>query len=164
MLAGRGARVTLSESRADVADAGSIGAQGIELELGGHQMPTFLGAQLVVLSPGVSPDLAPIAAARKLYARLNGINRADIRFVETSETSAAQAIALARSLEIDDRVLNPDGGAIARGHPFGAAGAVLVARLFTRMARARSGKAPALGVATVGAAGGLGVAALFEAV
>jgi acetyl-CoA C-acetyltransferase len=107
---------------------------------------------------------APIAAARKLYARLNGINRADIRLVETSETSAAQAIALARSLEIEDQMLNPDGGAIARGHPFGAAGAVLVARLFTRMARARTAEAPALGVAAVGAAGGLGVAALFEAV
>jgi acetyl-CoA C-acetyltransferase len=59
-------------------------------------------------------------------------------------------------------VLNPDGGAIARGHPYGAAGAVLIARLFTRMARGEE-KAD-LGVATLGVMGGMGLAALFEAV
>jgi acetyl-CoA C-acetyltransferase len=79
-----------------------------------------------------------------------------------SEKSAAQVIALARSLEIDEDIVNPDGGAIARGHPFAAASSVLVARLFTRMARSEKG--PRLGVATLGVAGGMGLAALFEAV
>jgi acetyl-CoA C-acetyltransferase len=79
-----------------------------------------------------------------------------------SESSAAQAIALLQSLELDEEVLNPDGGAIARGHPYGAAGAVLVARLFTRMARGDD--ETKLGVATLGVMGGMGLAALFEAV
>ena len=45
----------------------------------------------------------------------------DIGVIEMSESSAAQAIALVRSLELDEDMLNPDGGAIARGHPFAAA-------------------------------------------
>jgi acetyl-CoA C-acetyltransferase len=114
---------------------------------------------------GMSPDnegAAPIEAMQKLKARLDGYSLADIGVVEMSETSAAQAIALARTLEIDEDLLNPDGGAIARGHPFAAASSVLVTRLFTRMARVNEG--PRLGVATLGVAGGMGLAALFEAV
>jgi len=80
-----------------------------------------------------------------------------------SESSAAQAIALIRSLEVDEDIVNPDGGAIARGHPFAASSSVLVTRLFTRMARGES-DGPKLGVATLGVAGGMGLAALFEAV
>ena len=60
--------------------------------------------------------------------------------------------------------LSPDGGALARGHPLGAASAVSVVRLFTRMARARQGARVEFGAVTQGAIGGLGVAALFEAV
>jgi acetyl-CoA C-acetyltransferase len=115
---------------------------------------------------GVAPDdeaYAPIAAMQKLNEHLNGYKPADIGVVELSETSAAQAIALMQELQLDENIVNPDGGAIARGHPFGAAGAVLVARLFTRMARAKSG-APRLGVATLGVTGGMGMAAAFEAV
>jgi acetyl-CoA C-acetyltransferase len=115
---------------------------------------------------GVSPDeeaSAPIAAMKSLRERLNGYKLADIGVVELSETSAAQAIALMQELEIEDSVLNPDGGAIARGHPFGAAGAVLVARLFSRMARAKTA-GPRIGVATLGVLGGMGMAAAFEAV
>ena len=115
---------------------------------------------------GVAPDdeaAAPIEAMAELRKRMNGYNPADIGIIEMSEASAAQAIALAQSLEVDEDILNPDGGAIARGHPYGAAGAVLVARLFTRMARAE-GKTPRLGAATLGVLGGMGLAALFEAV
>lgn len=115
---------------------------------------------------GVGPDdeaAAPITAMQTLNEHLNGFKPADIGVVEMSETSAAQAIALMQSLELDQDILNPDGGAIARGHPFGAAGAVLVARLFTRMARGTA-DGPKLGVATLGALGGMGLAAAFEAV
>jgi len=115
---------------------------------------------------GVSPEeeaYAPIEAAKTLKQRLNGFKRSDIGIVELSESSAAQAIALMQSLELDEDLLNQDGGAIARGHPLGAAGAVLVARLFTRMARAEE-KRPKLGVAALGAQGGMGLAAMFEAV
>jgi acetyl-CoA C-acetyltransferase len=115
---------------------------------------------------GVAADdeaTAPIAAMTKLNERLNGFKPADIGIIEMSETSAAQAIALVQSLDISEEILNPDGGAVARGHPFGAAGAVLVARLFTRMARSKE-EGPRLGMATLGVRGGMGLAAAFEAV
>jgi acetyl-CoA C-acetyltransferase len=115
---------------------------------------------------GMSPDneaAAPIEAMQKLKARFDGYKPSDIGAIEMSESSAAQAIALIRSLEIDEDLVNPDGGAIARGHPFAAASSVLVTRLFTRMARGEA-SGPSLGVATLGVAGGMGLAALFEAV
>jgi acetyl-CoA C-acetyltransferase len=118
-------------------------------------------------SQGVSPEeeaAAPIAAMEKLYGRLDGFDRAAIGIVEMSESSAAQAVALTKSLGLDDDVVNPDGGAVVRGHPFGAAGAVLVTRLFTRMGRQRSDGSPRYGAIAQGAIGGLGLAALFEAV
>lgn len=114
---------------------------------------------------GVAPDAeasAPLEAMKKLKERMNGYKPADIGVIEMSESSAAQAIALLQTFDLDEEVLNPDGGAIARGHPYAAAGAVLVARLFTRMAR--GDEKTRLGVATLGTLGGMGLAALFEAV
>jgi acetyl-CoA C-acetyltransferase len=115
---------------------------------------------------GVAPDeeaSAPIEAMRNLKARFKGYKDSDIGHIEMSESLAAQAIAVIRALELDEELVNPDGVALARGHPFGAAGSVLVTRLFTRMARGES-KGRSLGLATMGVAGGMGLAALFEAV
>jgi len=108
---------------------------------------------------------APISATRKLLSRVNGaLDPHDIGLVELSESSAAQAIAFARSLDIDPDKINLDGGAIARGHPFGASGAVLVARLYTNLVRRPKGDPPRYGLVSQGAIGGMGVAALFERV
>ncbi len=117
-------------------------------------------------SLGVAPEKdgeAPVEAVRKLYGRLNGFKRDEIGVFELSESSAAQEIAFAELLEIDPARINPDGGAIARGHPLGASGAVLVVRLFSTLVRTPDAKGR-YGVATLGAIGGLGLAALFEAV
>src|SRR5262249_6805620 len=64
LLARRGARVTLSERRPEVPAAEPLGRLGVQLELGGHQIGTFADADLVVLSPGVSPDQPAVQAAR----------------------------------------------------------------------------------------------------
>jgi UDP-N-acetylmuramoylalanine--D-glutamate ligase len=64
LLAKRGARVTLSESRAEAPDAAPLEAVGVTLELGGHRTETFVNADLIVLSPGVPPDQPAIEAAR----------------------------------------------------------------------------------------------------
>src|SRR5205814_5015049 len=64
LLARRGARVTLSDTRADAPEAEPLKRFGVQLELGGHQTQTFAGADLVVLSPGVPPEQPAIAAAR----------------------------------------------------------------------------------------------------
>ncbi|MFM9846850.1 MAG: thiolase family protein [Hyphomicrobiaceae bacterium] len=114
---------------------------------------------------GIAPEheaQAPIAAMKKLYDRLNGFDQSAIRRVEMSESSAAQAIAFCQALDISEDLLNPDGGAIVRGHPLGAAGAVLVTRLFSGLARDKAGSKSPYGVAALGAIGGLGLAALFE--
>jgi acetyl-CoA C-acetyltransferase len=116
---------------------------------------------------GVPPEReadAPISAAQKLYGRLNGFDRSAIRSVEMSESSAVQALALVRELEIEDSIINADGGAIVRGHPLGASGAVLVVRLFSRLVRQAGADRHGFGLAAQGAIGGLGLAALFEAV
>jgi acetyl-CoA C-acetyltransferase len=107
---------------------------------------------------------APIDALHKLYQRMNGFERKRITSVELNEASAAQAIAVRDSLGFNDEVLNRDGGAVARGHAAGASGAVLVARLFTRLVREREAENLPCGIAVTGALGGLGVAALFEGV
>src|SRR5262245_6553471 len=114
---------------------------------------------------GVAADAescAPLSAIQKLYARLNGFDRSSVGVFEMNEVSAAQAIALVDGLGLDERVVNPDGGAVTRGHPLGASGAVLVTRLFTRMARARGDQTPRRGAVVQSAVGGLGLAAVFE--
>jgi acetyl-CoA C-acetyltransferase len=111
--------------------------------------------------PPAAEARAPIEAIQKLYGRLNGFDRNRIGIVELSEASAAQAVALADTLGIDESRINPEGGAIARGHPFGAAGAVLVVRLFSQLVRNHGDGMPVHGIAAQGASGGLGVAALF---
>jgi len=114
------------------------------------------------VEPGQEAE-APIAAVQKLYGRLNGLDRSAIAIFELSEGSAVQAIALCRELGIDDAKLNPDGGAVVRGHPLGASGAVLVTRLFSRLVRGEPRvKGARYGVAALGANGGLALAALFE--
>jgi UDP-N-acetylmuramoylalanine--D-glutamate ligase len=64
LLARRGARVTLSDLRSEVAEAAGLGELGVALELGGHVRETFTSADLIVMSPGVPPDQSAVAAAR----------------------------------------------------------------------------------------------------
>jgi len=64
LLAARGAQVTLSDTKAELADAERLRQRGVSIELGGHAMETFTGADLVVLSPGVALDQPTVKAAR----------------------------------------------------------------------------------------------------
>lgn len=123
-------------------------------------------------SVGVAPDkeaLAAVAATQRLVGLHNELDLKQLAAIETSETSAAQLIAFARHFGIDPNGINTDGGAVARGAPFAAAGAVLVVRLFSKLVRANKGadaraQNAMRGLATLSAIGGLGSAALFEAV
>jgi UDP-N-acetylmuramoylalanine--D-glutamate ligase len=65
LLARKGARVTLSEMRTDVPEADALKAMGVAIEAGGHKTDTLASADLVVLSPGVPPELPAIRAARE---------------------------------------------------------------------------------------------------
>jgi acetyl-CoA C-acetyltransferase len=126
------------------------------------------GLRLVAsATEGVGPGedaRAPVAALEKLLKTSNGILAGRLGLVEVSEASAAQALALRNAFELDDSQLNPDGGAVARGYPLGASSAVSVVRLFTGLVRGAVRPKQPYGAVTQGAVGGLGVAALFEAV
>ena len=122
---------------------------------------------------GVAPEreaLAAVAATQRLVGMHNDLDIRTVEAIETSETSSAQLIAFARQFGVDPNRINAGGGAIARGHPFGAAGAVIVVRLFSTLVRgsvARAeplGSGGAYGLAALSAIGGLGAAALFQAV
>jgi acetyl-CoA C-acetyltransferase len=84
--------------------------------------------------------------------------------IEFTEAFAGQALACLDAAGLDEESVNPDGGAIALGHPWGASGAVLVVRLFSQLVRQGRGGPGALGLTALSAAGGLGVAALWQAV
>lgn len=117
-------------------------------------------------SIGVSPAEeidAPVVALQRMLSRAK-LKAEALGVVEMSEQSSVQALALRQAMGLADEVLNPAGGAIVRGHPLAAAGAVLAVRLFSSMVRQRSDRSPKLGAAVLGASGGQGVAALFEAV
>lgn len=81
--------------------------------------------------------------------------------VELMESFAAQAMAAIDDLDLDPNTVNRRGGALSRGHPIGASGAILAVRLFHELLNEPAG---ALGLAAIAAAGGLGSAALFERV
>jgi acetyl-CoA C-acetyltransferase len=119
------------------------------------------------VTQGVGADeeaRAPVVALEKLLRTNSGFTREQLALVEMSETSAAQALAVRDAFGLDEDELSPDGGALVRGYPLGAASAVSVVRLFTRLVRAPQQGTARYGAVTQGAIGGLGVAALFEVV
>lgn len=108
---------------------------------------------------GAAPDepgLAPVPAILQVLADAR-LQPADLAQVELMEAYAAQAIACQRRAlpGIDPARINPGGGALARGHPIGASGAILAVRLFHGLAQGH-------GLAAIAAAGGLGTALLVR--
>ena len=86
-------------------------------------------------SAGVDPTImgiGPVYSTRKLMER-TGLKIDDFDIIEMNEAFAAQSIACIRELEIDERKLNPNGGAIAIGHPNAASGGILTARTVRHM-------------------------------
>ncbi|WP_296185794.1 3-oxoadipyl-CoA thiolase [Pseudomonas sp. UBA1879] len=113
-------------------------------------------------SAGVAPRLmgiGPVPAVRKLLARL-GLNMHDFDAVELNEAFASQALAVLRELGLEDDsvVVNPNGGAIALGHPLGASGARLVLTLLHQLESTAGRK----GLATMCVGVGQGVALALE--
>jgi acetyl-CoA acyltransferase len=113
---------------------------------------------------GVAPrimGIGPAPATRKLLARA-GLTIGQIDAIELNEAFAAQALAVTRQLGLPDDAphVNPNGGAIAIGHPLGASGARLALTL-VRQLRASGGR---LGIATMCIGVGQGIAILLESV
>ncbi len=96
--------------------------------------------------------------ATKLALKKSGLSLAQMDVIEANEAFAAQAIAVARGLDLDGEKSNPNGGAIALGHPIGASGAVIATKALYELERI--GGRYALVTMCIG--GGQGIAAIFE--
>jgi acetyl-CoA C-acetyltransferase len=108
----------------------------------------------------VRPGLALVPAVHKLFAR-HGVAASDLSCMEIMEAFAVQAMAGIAALDLNPSFVNRGGGALARGHPIGASGAILAVRLWHEMVRVGVGQ---LGLAAIAAAGGLGSALLVRSV
>ena len=109
---------------------------------------------------GVEPaymGMGPVPATR-IALRRAGLAVSDLDLIESNEAFAAQACAVAAELDFDPAKTNPNGGAIALGHPVGATGAILVTKLIHELQR-RKGR---YGLVTMCIGGGQGIAAIFE--
>jgi acetyl-CoA acyltransferase len=109
---------------------------------------------------GVPPEImgiGPIKAIPKVL-KASGVNAADLDWIELNEAFAAQSLAVIKDLGLDASKVNPQGGAIALGHPLGATGAIRTATLLHGLKRT-GGK---YGMVTMCIGTGMGAAGLFE--
>lgn len=121
---------------------------------------TAAGRLIDWVEVGVDPrimGIGPVPAVRRLLEH-NGLDLEAIDEVELNEAFAGQVLACLEELAFDHARVNPDGGAIALGHPIGCTGTRILVTLLHGMAR-RDGR---LGIATLCVSGGMGLAALIE--
>jgi len=138
--------------------AGAAVLMTVEQARAQGMQPIALFRHFVVV--GVPPEvmgIGPVPAIRKL-CQVAGINIEDIGVFEINEAFAAQSVYCVRELGIDPARVNPNGGAIALGHPLGATGAVLTAKILGEMKR----EGHRYGVVSMCVGGGMGAAGLFE--
>jgi len=103
--------------------------------------------------------LGPIPASR-IALKKAGLHVSDMDVIESNEAFAAQACAVSRDLELPSEKVNPNGGAIALGHPIGASGAIIAIKAIYELHR--TGGRYALATMCIG--GGQGIAVVFEKV
>ena len=114
---------------------------------------------LAYASCGVDPEvmgIGPVPAVRKVLER-SGRSLDEIGVIELNEAFAAQALAVIRELGMDEDKVNPNGGAIALGHPIGATGSAITAKALGEMERGDH----ELGLVTLCIGGGQGIALLL---
>jgi UDP-N-acetylmuramoylalanine--D-glutamate ligase len=110
LLARRGARVTLSDVRAEIAAAEPLRALGVELELGGHRTETFAGADLIVMSPGVPPEQPVIAEARRRGVPVIGELELASRWLRGRMVAITGTKGKSTTTELTGRILAADSG------------------------------------------------------
>jgi acetyl-CoA C-acetyltransferase len=109
---------------------------------------------------GVEPQvmgLGPIPAVKRVFEK-SGLKPADMDVVESNEAFAAQAMAVTKDLGLDPAKVNPNGGAVALGHPIGATGCILTVKALYELERTNK----RYGLVTMCIGGGQGIAAIFE--
>jgi acetyl-CoA acyltransferase len=119
-----------------------------------------IARMVTVASAGVDPTLmgiGPVAAIPKALKQAN-MNLSDIELIELNEAFAAQSLAVIQEAGLNTDIINPNGGAVALGHPLGASGTYLFQKLIGEMQR-RNNK---YGMVSACIGGGQGIAGIFE--
>ncbi|SEM61636.1 acetyl-CoA C-acetyltransferase [Gemmobacter aquatilis] len=116
----------------------------------------LLGYSIAGVRPQVM-GLGPIPAVQQLLAR-TGLTLADFDLIESNEAFAAQALAVNKGLGLDPAMVNPNGGAIALGHPIAATGAILTVKAIYELQRTGGKRA----IITMCIGGGQGIALAVE--
>jgi acetyl-CoA C-acetyltransferase len=114
---------------------------------------------LAYATAGVDPaimGIGPVPAVKKALDKA-GVSLDDIGVIELNEAFAAQALAVMKELDLDPDKVNPNGGAVALGHPIGATGAVITAKCLDEMDRGGHD----IGLVTLCIGGGQGIALLL---
>ncbi|WNZ27390.1 acetyl-CoA C-acyltransferase [Leptolyngbya sp. NK1-12] len=119
-----------------------------------------IGRLLGFATAGVPPEImgiGPVAAVPKVLQQV-GLTLDDIGLIELNEAFAAQSLAVIRKLNLNEEIINVNGGAIALGHPLGMTGAKLTATILHEMKR----RHVRYGLVTMCVGGGMGAAGVFE--
>jgi acetyl-CoA C-acetyltransferase len=159
VIAGQGAYAATAATMAVEADAAAVVLIVSDRKLAALKsalQPIRIAGHIRVAGDPVRPGLLTTAASQALLAQ-HGIDASQILVAEIMEAFAAQAMSSIAALGLDPACVNRGGGALSRGHPIGASGAILAVRLFHELQGERDG----FGLATIAAAGGLGSALLL---
>lgn len=125
-------------------------------EMGVKPLAEIVGYTSVGVDPSVF-EIAPVVATKKLLAQ-TGLKPSDLDVVEVNEAFAVVAVYFAREMGIEYDKINPNGGAIAHGHPTSGTGIILLSKLVYELRR-RGGK---YGLATLCIGGGQGLSLLIK--
>ena len=125
-------------------------------ELGVTPMATWVAGALAGVEPEIM-GIGPVAATQKAMDKA-GMTIADFDIIEANEAFAAQSVAVGKDLGFDLAKLNPNGGAIALGHPVGASGCRILVTLLHEMQKADA----KTGLATLCIGGGMGCATIVK--
>jgi len=109
---------------------------------------------------GIDPKimgLGPVNAVKAVLER-TGLKIRDMDVIESNEEFAAQAMGVSQQLDLDPAKVNPNGGAVALGHPIGATGAILTIKAMYELQRTNG----RYGLVTMCIGGGQGIAAIIE--
>ena len=140
-----------------ISDGAAVVAVTTADRAAGRPALRVLGTAVAGCDPAL-PGLGPVPAIERVLERC-GVQPDDLGVVEITEAFASVVLAVTDEFGFDRRIVCPDGGAIAMGHPWGASGAILLVRLATRML---ASDGPALGLAACAIGGGQGIAMLVE--
>ncbi len=145
-----------SSQMSDGAGALVLVSERVVKELNLKPLAVFRGFSVAGVPPEIM-GIGPIEAIPKVLKQ-TGIGKDDLDWIELNEAFAAQALAVIRNTELDPDKVNPLGGAIALGHPLGATGAVLAAKMIHGLHRRNQ----RYGMVTMCVGTGMGAAGIFE--